>query len=100
MHVSGPDQPELLSQLTAAFNSLDIIVLSANASSDGKGHMSGFFTITDQDDKKVCSSPNRMLQVICSFCNPLQAWSLCRSLHNSLSSLTDGHPASNGLLLA
>lgn len=51
--VSGPDQPELLSQLTAAFNSLDLIVLSANVNSDSDGRVRGSFTVTDQDDNKV-----------------------------------------------
>lgn len=51
--VSGQDQTDLLAQMTGAFNSLDMVVKSANISTDGKGQVMDAFRVVEADDKKV-----------------------------------------------
>lgn len=72
--IEGTDQPELLSQLTAAFNSLDLIVLSANINSANNGQVKGTFTITDQRNRKV-------LLLDTSRSRHSTMWNLCEVLH-------------------
>ena len=53
--VSGKDHTDLLSQMTGAFNSLDVVVTSATISTDGNGHVLDIFRVTEED-AKVCVS--------------------------------------------
>lgn len=49
--VSGQDHTDLLSQMTAAFNSLDMVVHSATISTDNKGQVLDVFRVTEEDQK-------------------------------------------------
>ena len=57
--VSGQDHTDLLSQMTGAFNSMDMVVMSATISTTRNGEVLDVFRVTE-DDKKVsfrqCSS--------------------------------------------
>ena len=48
---SGKDHTDLLSQMTGAFNSLDVAVTSATISTDGNGHVLDIFRVTEEDVK-------------------------------------------------
>ena len=49
--VSGQDHTDLLSQMTGAFNSLDMVVISATISTDGNGQVLDVFRVTEYDKK-------------------------------------------------
>lgn len=49
--VSGQDQTDLLSQLTGAFNSLELIVASANIATTDDGQVLDVFRVTDDQEK-------------------------------------------------
>ena len=51
--ISGPDQTDLLMQLTGAFNALELTVASANIRTDRHGGIYDQFRVMDADEKKV-----------------------------------------------
>lgn len=51
--VSGPDQRDLLMQLTGAFNSMQLLVVAASIITTQDGHVRDEFKITDQQHQKV-----------------------------------------------
>ena len=51
--ISGPDQTDLLMQLTGAFNALELTVASANIRTDRHGVIYDQFRVMDADEKKV-----------------------------------------------
>lgn len=53
VNISGPDQTDLLMQLTGAFNSLQLIVVAASISTTPAGRVQDNFKITDQQHQKV-----------------------------------------------
>ena len=57
--VSGKDHTDLLSQMTGAFNSLDMVVISATISTDSNGHVLDVFRVTEEDAK---------VRLLLSFC--------------------------------
>ena len=69
--VSGKDHTDLLSQMTGAFNSLDMVVTSATISTDGNGHVLDIFRVTEEDAKV------RILGKLDSLQNSLLASRLC-----------------------
>lgn len=53
--VSGPDQRDLLMQLTGAFNNMHLLVAAATIVTTKEGRVRDVFQITDQQHKKVCT---------------------------------------------
>ncbi len=53
MSISGPDQANLLMQLTGAFNSLQLLVVAASIVTTPEGRVKDVFKVTDQQHKKV-----------------------------------------------
>ena len=51
--VSGPDQRDLLMQLTGAFNNMQLVVVAATIITTRDGRVRDVFKITDQQHKKV-----------------------------------------------
>ena len=51
--VSGPDQRDLLMQLTGAFNSMQLVVVAATIITTQDGRVRDVFKITDQQHQKV-----------------------------------------------
>jgi len=51
--ISGPDQADLLMQLTGAFNSLQLIVVAAEIITTPEGRVKDLFKVTDQQHQKV-----------------------------------------------
>ena len=51
--VSGPDQRDLLMQLTGAFNSMQLLVVAASIITTQDGRVCDEFKITDQQHQKV-----------------------------------------------
>ena len=51
--ISGPDQSDLLMQLTGAFNSLQVLVKAASIVTTSDGRVSDVFKVTDKQDQKV-----------------------------------------------
>lgn len=51
--ISGPDQADLLMQLTGAFNSLQLIVVAAEIITTPEGRVKDLFKITDQQHQQV-----------------------------------------------
>ena len=51
--VSGPDQRDLLMQLTGAFNSMQLVVVAASIVTTEDGRVRDVFKITDQQQQKV-----------------------------------------------
>lgn len=49
--VSGQDQTDLLSQITGAFNSMDLVVASANIATTESGQVLDVFRVTDAHEK-------------------------------------------------
>ena len=53
MSISGPDQKDLLMQLTGAFNSLQLLVVAASIVTTPDGRVRDGFQVTDQQKQKV-----------------------------------------------
>lgn len=53
--VSGPDRTDLLSHITGAFNSLDLVVTSANIATTEDGRVLDIFRVIDGPDGKKAS---------------------------------------------
>lgn len=51
--ISGPDQSDLLMQLTGAFNSMQLLVVAASIVTTPDGRVRDVFKVTDQQHKKV-----------------------------------------------
>ena len=51
--ISGPDQTDLLMQLTGAFNSMQLIVVAASIVTTPDGRVRDLFKVTDQKHQKV-----------------------------------------------
>ena len=51
--VSGPDQRDLLMQLTGAFNSMQLVVVAASIITTEDGRVRDVFKVTDQQQQKV-----------------------------------------------
>ncbi|DBA79186.1 hypothetical protein WJX77_000073 [Trebouxia sp. C0004] len=51
--ISGPDQADLLMQLTGAFNSLQLIVVAAEIITTPEGGVKDLFKVTDQQHQKI-----------------------------------------------
>lgn len=51
--VSGPDQRDLLMQLTGAFNSMQLLVVAASIVTTEEGRVRDVFKVTDQRQQKV-----------------------------------------------
>lgn len=53
MSISGPDQKDLLMQLTGAFNSLQLLVVAASIVTTPDGRVRDGFQVTDQQKQKI-----------------------------------------------
>ena len=62
--VSGQDQTDLLSQITGAFNSLDLVVTSANIATTDNGQVLDVFRVTDGEDGQKVSFPILALRLM------------------------------------
>ena len=65
--VSGQDQTDLLSQITGAFNSLELVVTSANIATTDDGQALDVFRVTDGEDGHKVSFPVLALQLMLRF---------------------------------
>lgn len=75
--VSGPDQRDLLMQLTGAFNSMQLVVVAASIVTTEDGRVRDVFKVTDQQQQKVhaCISTHAMSL-------PLDTSKLAHQLHH------------------
>ena len=63
--ISGPDQTDLLMQLTGAFNALELTVASANIRTSKHGEIKDIFRVVDANDQKVSCRCLNILDTRC-----------------------------------